>query len=48
LQKGKVRITVRATDKEGTTQDKKIEEIVNVKGLLNNSPHTIEINLIGK
>ena len=41
-QDGKIRVTVRCFDKEGNTQDKKVEDIVNIKGMLNNSPHTIE------
>ena len=39
---GKIRVTAKCTDSEGTTQDKTIQEILNLKGLLNNSPHTIE------
>lgn len=41
---GTVRATCKCTDSEGTTQDKTIEQILNVKGLLNNSPHTIQFN----
>ena len=39
---GKMRVTVRSIDKDGNTQDKKVEDIVNIKGMLNNAPHTIE------
>ena len=45
---GSVRVTCKCTDTEGTTQDKTIDQIINVKGLLNNSPHTIEFNFIIK
>ena len=40
-----VKVTVKATDTEGTTKDKTLEEINNLKGLLNNSPHTIEFTV---
>ncbi len=46
--KGTVRVTCKCTDTDGTTQDKTIDQIINVKGLLNNSPHTIEFNFIIK
>lgn len=34
---GRVRATVKCTDAEGTTQDKTVEQLANLKGLLNNS-----------
>lgn len=34
---------VRAIDNQGTIQDGKIENMFNVRGLLNTTPHTIEL-----
>lgn len=40
-----VTVTCKCYDVEGNTQDKTMEEINNLKGLLNNTPHTIEFTV---
>lgn len=46
LKDGTVTVTCKCTDVEGTTQDKKMSEITNLKGLMNNTPHTVEFSVV--
>lgn len=42
---GSIKVRVRAVDSEGETQTADIKDLYNVRGLLNNSPHSISFKL---
>lgn len=43
--RGKVSVMARATDSKGNSQDKPLQELFNLRGILNNAPHEVEFTI---
>ena len=46
LDKGAHKIQVRAIDSKGKVQDGEIAKLFNLRGIMNNSPHEITVNVV--
>lgn len=46
MQKGDLTVQVRAIDSQGKMQDGVLKDLFNIRGILNNCPHTITINVL--